>query len=133
MEKYHIIAVSLTSHSELLLTIEADEAEMTEDVTLSVYIDGEKISASNEGYFQAYQEIRDTLLQKDYGLKCVGSKLNVVQSSMASATDKVCVAALGKQAKQKDLISLYEYVDIDVFPNTKEQNDFAARWNQSFK
>jgi hypothetical protein len=131
MEKYSVIAISLTSQSEIRLTIEADEAETTADIILSLCFDGDIISATNEGYFQAFQEIRDKLLNKGYGLKCVGSMLNTVQSPMASATDKVYKVTLGIQAKQKDLVSLYEYVDIKEFPNTDQQNRFAKTWFHS--
>jgi len=131
METYNVTAISLTSSSKLPLTIEADEAETSENIVLRIQIDGDIISASNEGYFQAYQEIRDTLLQKGYGLKCAGSKLNAVQSSMASATDKVYMVTLGKQAMLKDLVSLYDNANIDKFPNTKEQNEFFKKWSLS--
>jgi hypothetical protein len=95
---------------------------------LSIKTDDDIISASNYGYFQAFQEIRDKLLEKGYGLKCAGAMLNAVQSSMASATDKIYMVTLGEQAAQENLISLYEYVDILEFPNTNEQNQFAEKW-----
>ncbi len=133
MEKYDVTAISLTSKSKVKLMIEADEAETTDNIALSLSLDGESISASNEGYFQAFQEIRDKLLQKGYGLKCAGSMLNAVQSSMASATDKVYMVTLGTQAARKDLISLYEYSDIDQFPNTEEQNKYAEQWFLSLR
>jgi hypothetical protein len=133
MENYTVIASSLIAHTEISLIIEADEAEITENIVLTVRIDGDTISASNYGYFQAFQEIRDVLLQKGYGLKCAGAMLNAVQSPMASATDKVYMVTLGKQSALKDLISLYEYIDIDEFSNTNEQNRFFEQWLQSLK
>lgn len=131
MEQYGVTAFSLASHSDILLTIEADEAETTENIVLSIKINDSIISASNDGYFQAFQEIRDKLLEEGYGLKCVGAMLNVVQSSMASATDKVYIVTLGKQSVRENLTSLYEYANIVEFPNTDEQNKFAEKWIHS--
>lgn len=131
MEQYGVTALSLASRSDILLTIEADEAETTENIVLSIKINDSIISASNDGYFQAFQEIRDKLLEEGYGLKCVGAMLNVVQSSMASATDKVYIVTLGKQSVRENLTSLYEYANIVEFPNTDEQNKFAEKWIRS--
>jgi hypothetical protein len=132
VEKYDVIAVSLDTQSEMSLTIEADEAEASEDIVLSTYFDGVKIIARNNyGYFATFQEIRDELLQKGYGIRCMGAMLNAVQSGMASVTHKVYIVTLGKQAKMSDLVCLYDYANINEFPNTKKQNDFQEKWIKS--
>jgi len=131
LETYTVTAVHLNTQAESSLLIEADEAETTDDITLNTQIDGAFLSANNYGYFAAFQELRDKLLEKGYGIKCVGSKLNAVQSPMASATYKVYEAVLGKQAKQVGLICLYDYADISEFPNTARQNEFFEKWISS--
>jgi hypothetical protein len=133
MERYMITAISLETHSELSLTIEADEGETTDGIILTTHIAGVAISAKNHGYFQAFQELRDALLQHGYGLKCAGSKLNALQSGMASGTNKIYIVTLGQQALRKDLISLYDYADANEFPNSESQNDFAKQWFDSLK
>lgn len=133
MEKYNIVAVYLNNQTELNIEIEADEAETTDEIILTVSIDGITFSAHNYGYFNAFQDLRDQLLQKGYGLKCAGANLNAVQSSMASGTDMVYAVALGKQASLKELVSIYDYADISEFPDTKEQNEFFQLWIKSLK
>ena len=133
MEKYTVTVVHLNTQSELSLIIEADEAETTDDIMLSTQIENGYLSASNYGYFTAFQELRDKLLQKGYGIKCIGSKVNAVQSPMASGTYKVYESILGKQTAQKDLVCLYDYANINEFPNTKTQNDFFDKWIRSLR
>lgn len=133
MEKYKLTAILLENHSELSLIIEADEAEIIDEINLTTCISGITISANNDGYFQAFQAIRDQLLLKGYGIKCIGSMLNVTQSAMASTTDKVYIITLGEQARLEDLRSLYEYADISVFPDTNDQNNYFQEWIKSLK
>jgi len=132
MEKYNVTAVSLVTRSQMPLIIEEND-ENADLIGLSTCVDGLVVSASNSGYFQSYQELRDKLLQLGYGLKCAGSRLNAVQSPMASGSDKIFLVSLGKQAAMKDLFSLYEYTDIDIFPDTEEQNAFSQKWFTSLK
>ena len=133
MVEYNLTATSLTTKREFPIIVKADEAETTDDIVLSVYIDDVNISASNYGYFSAFQEIRDKLLQIGYGIKCAESKLNAVQSAMASATNKVYLTDLGKQAMSKDLICFFDYADINEFPDTKEQSDYSGKWIKSLR
>lgn len=64
MERYNVTAISLATQSEPPLTIEADESETTDDILLSAKIDNTHVCASNDGYFAAFQELRDKLLQR---------------------------------------------------------------------
>lgn len=130
MEKYMVTAVSLEKNLETSLIIESDEVNMG-DFVLTAHIGGVAVSSRSYFYFQAFQKIRDSLLQKGYGLKCFGARLNAVQSPMQSGTDNVYMVTLGKQALHKDLKSIYDYTDIIEFPNTKEQNDFRDKWVKS--
>lgn len=131
MKEYGVIAVSLGIKSELMITVQADEAEKTDDIILCVSIGGTVFSANSHSYFVAFQKIRDKLLQQGYGLKCIGARIDVVQSAMASATNKVYITALGNQALKKDLKCLFDYADISEFPNTKEQNEYLEKWIES--
>ena len=110
---------------------EALYTEKTDDIILCVSIGGTVFSANSHSYFVAFQKIRDKLLQQGYGLKCIGARIDVVQSAMASATNKVYITALGNQALKKDLKCLFDYADISEFPNTKEQNEYLEKWIES--
>jgi len=133
MEKHAVTAISLSAQSEFTLTIEIDEDAATGDFAFSTYVEGNCISVSEYGYFEAFQVIRDELLDKGYGMKCVGAKLNAVQSSMSSATDSVYLVTLGRQALRSDLMSIYEYAEIDEFPNTEKQSEFFEKWIKSLR
>lgn len=131
MEKYVVTVVELKTKKELKLEIVADEAETTENIVLAVTIDGEEFSASNYSYLPAYQKLRDALLQKGYGIKCNGSRLNAVQSGMMGANDNIYLAETGKQALKEDIVSIYDYADIEEFPDTLAQMRFFRNWLKS--
>ena len=76
----------------------------------------------------AYQEFRDKLLEAGYGIKCNGSRLNAVQSGMMETTDKIYLVEMGRQALMKDIVHIWDYADIDTFPDTKQQNEFFQQW-----
>lgn len=131
MEKYIIVAIELKTRQEQDLEIEADEGETTENIILKTAVNGEHIATLNYVYFSAFQELRDCILELGYGLKCSGSRLNAVQSGMMCATDKIYLVELGKQAYNKDIVSIYDYCDIDSFHSTQEQNTFLEKWSNS--
>ncbi len=73
---------------------------------------------------------KELLLAVGYGMKCNGSRLNAVQSGMMGATDKVYLVEIGKQALMKDIVSIWDYADIDIFPDTELQNNFFEQWTK---
>lgn len=131
MEEYIVTLVNIKTNSEFQTTIFADEAEITENIVLKVFVEDEEICVSDENYLPAYQKLRDKLLEINYGIKCNGSRLNVVQSGMMGANDKIYLVELGRKALNKDIVSLYEYADIREFPDTREQNSFIEKWRVS--
>ncbi|KFX54681.1 hypothetical protein FDB15_16435 [Clostridium botulinum] len=131
MEKYNITVVSLLNKEETNLIIKADEAETSDDILLFVKLDNDEIVGGSEIYFEAFKQLKDKLLDLNYGIKCKGSLPNVVQSRMAANSDKIYVVELGKQALRKNLVSIYEYADIFKFSNSKEQDEFAEQWYSS--
>ena len=44
------------------------------------------------------------------------------------ATDKVYLVEKGKQAFTKDIVHIWDYADIDIFPDTEQQNIFFEQW-----
>ena len=133
MEKYRVLLFSLKTKKEMETTIYADEGETTDDIILKVQIDDQEVCAVDTNYLPAYQKLRDKLLKMGYGIKCNGSRLNALQSGMMGANEKIYLVKLGEQALNKDIVSLYEYAEIDEFPNTEEQIAFSQKWFNSIR
>ena len=51
-----------------------------------------------------------------------------VQFGMMGATDKVYLVKRGEQAFLKDIVHIWDYAEIDTFPDTKQQNAFWEQW-----
>lgn len=98
MEIYKIILVNLNKKEVLSTQVEVDKAETTDNITIHAVIGKQDITSSDYNYLPAYQTFKDKLLVWGYGIKCNGSRLNAVQSEMMSATDKVYLVEIGKQA-----------------------------------
>lgn len=133
MEIYDITLIELSSKKEILLSVEVDEAELSENIEIKAVIDGNIIKASNFNYLPAYQCFRDQLLLLGYGIKCNGSRINAVQSGMMGTTDKAYLVELGKQTLMKDIVHIWEYADITTFPDTEQQNAFFEQWMKSLQ
>ena len=122
-------AKNLKTKEVIELKIFESENKENGDFVLYTEIENQNILASSSYYFDCYQKLRDKLLEKGYGLLCIGSKINAVQSPMASVSDKIYLVEKGQPAK--NVQSLYEFCDMEVFPNTEEQNKFNKEWINS--
>lgn len=133
MEKYDIKLYDLNRTLEIEGVVFADEGELSDDIILKIKLENIVITAKSDGYFSAYQELRDELLENGFGLKCNGSLINAIQSSMMSYTRKVYLVEMGKQALLKNIVDIWGYCDITYFPDTREQNHFIEKWWTSLK
>ena len=133
MEEYIVTIVNIKTNSEFQATIFADEAEITENIVLKIFVEDDEICLSDDNYLPAYQKLRDKLLKMGYGIKCNGSRLNAMQSGMMGANEKIYLVKLGEQELCKDIVSLYGYAEIDDFPNTEEQIVFSQKWYNSIR
>ena len=131
MEYYDVVIQNIKSKEESVICIEAEEAEETPLIVLLTHVDGKEFIASSMCYFQAFQELKELLLKKGYGMKCKGSLVNAVQSPMMSISDKIYLVEMGKHASLKDCVSMYEYIDIDKFASTLQQMDYFEEWYTS--
>ena len=84
MEKYDVKLYDMNRNSEIEGVVFADEGETSGDIVLKTVAEGIVITAKSDGYFSAYQKIRDKLLKNGFGLKCYGSLINANQSAMMS-------------------------------------------------
>ncbi len=128
MEIHKVVLIELNEKTELIIRVEVDEVEISENIYINAKIKEQEFTSSSYNYLSAYQEFRDKLLEIGYGIKCNGSRINAVQSGMMGATDKIYLVEVGKQAMMKDIVHIWDYADIDSFPNTKQQNDFFNQW-----
>ena len=69
------------------------------------------------------------MLLLGYGIKCNGSRINAIQSAMMSCTDKIYLVLIGRQAFMKDIVHIWDYAEIEEFPNTNEQMIFFEKWS----
>lgn len=128
MEHYEVTVINLHTKKETQLSVDVDEAETSESIIISAVASNMEITSSNHNYLSAYQAFRDQLLQLGYGIKCNGSKRNAVQSGMMGANDKIYLVEMGKQAQRKNIVSIWDFADIDEFPDTMQQCAFFEQW-----
>lgn len=126
MEKYIVTIIEFNSKTEAELEIFAEED--SDDVVLKASINNREVFVSDYYYLPAYQKLRDCLLSMGYGIKCNGSRRNAVQSGMMGSNAKIYLVELGRQALLQDIVGIYDYADINEFPNTQEQKAFLQKW-----
>ena len=131
IKKYQCKSVALARISEET-KIEISEIEEEDGFRLVTVIGDKEYESQGEAYFVTFQGLRDQLLKEGYGLKCNGARINAVQSNMMGGCPKVYLVELGRQALMKDVVLIWDYADIDTFPDTAEQNEYFKRWNESF-
>ena len=132
MEQYKCTVVDLSyynSEKAVLIEVNGD----TDEIEISTVIDGINLFCSDECYLVAYQKIRDELLKLGYGLQCNGSRINAIQSGMMSHCEKIYLVEIGKQALSNQIVCMWDYANIDFFPDTKMQLEFVDKWYECKK
>lgn len=132
MEQYKCTVVDLGYYdNEKTVLIEVNED--SDEIGIRTVVDGIDFFSSGESYLVAYQKLRDNLLELGYGLQCNGSRINAIQSGMMSQCEKIYLVEMGKKALLNQVVCIWDYADIDVFPDTKEQLEFAEKWYECKK
>lgn len=121
------IKTNYQSINEISVVLDYDSDEFI----ISLATEKLQIKCQYYNYFSAFQIFRDELLSKGYGIKCNGAKINAVQSPMMADTCKIYLVELGRQALEKDIVNLWDYAEIEMFPDTKEQHTFFDKWKNS--
>ena len=49
---------------------------------------------------------------------------------MMGAADKVYLVEKVAQALMKNIVHIWDYADIDIFPDTEQQNNFFEQWTK---
>lgn len=132
MEQYKCTVVDLgyyNSEKAVLIEVNGD----ADEIEISTVIDGINLCCSDECYLFTYQKIRDELLKLGYGLQCNGSRINAIQSGMMAHYEKIYLVEMGKQALSNQIVCIWDYAEMDFFPDTKMQLEFADKWYECKK
>ena len=128
MEIKVIQAIKLDTLMNFEIELQIDDYETHDEIIISTILPEITISKKGEYYFATFQQFRDQLLDIGIGLKCAGSLLNVCQSHLASYTEKIYIIKLGEQAKADNIVCIFDYMDLDKFSHTLEQEEFYQKW-----
>jgi len=131
VERKIIKAFDMHNKKDIEFELLVDENEQTDILKMSIEYNDMVFAENGEYYFNVFQIMRDKLLKNNIGLKCYGAMLNVCQSAMASYTENIYVLTMGKQTLLMDLVNMFDYIDIDMFPSTDEQKQFFGEWIRS--
>ena len=52
---------------------------------------------------------------------------------MMGYCEKIYLVGMGKQAAGKHIANIWDYANIDEFPNSKEQLEYSEQWYLSLK
>ena len=104
------------------------EDEDRDGVILSASVGGKLFSGRDADYFTAFKKLRDSLLEEGYGMCCAGARVNAVQSGMMAGTDRVYLVSIGKKPVLTNVRGIFDYVDMEDFPDSGEQDKFAEKF-----
>ncbi|MGL5149256.1 MAG: hypothetical protein ACRC7N_01620 [Clostridium sp.] len=118
--------------TDLVLYEEAiDDEDM---VLLEIIVDGQKVSYKSENFFSALINLRKELEKKNIQIICNGAAKNIypspMQMSMGSGRTayKLC---MGKQARNSDVVDIFDCDEDLEFANIEEQSKYYAEWLKS--
>lgn len=107
--------------------------ETADQFHFCTHIDETELIGSGDSMFMAFQKLMDQLYDLGYGMNCQGARINAMQSTMAYASDKIYLLTLGQQAMNKDLVSMFEGVELNEYCLSDKQVEFAQQWLESLK
>jgi O-phosphoseryl-tRNA(Cys) synthetase len=115
----------------ILLKIELFENEDNDQISMTVKYQNEVYFSHGDCYFSVFQELKDKLLKNNIGLQCYGSLINVHASAIMCNVAKAYFLKMGEQALNKDIINIFEYINIHEFATKQQQNEFYNNWLNS--
>ncbi len=112
-----------------------EEAPDDEDMVLiETTIDSQKFSFKSENFFSALQALRKELETKNIQIVCNGAAKNIypspMQISMGSGR-KAYKLSMGQQAKNLDVVDIFDCDEELDFVNMDEQLKYYTEWLKS--
>lgn len=130
-ERYKITLFDIKTKQQNISEISVILDDETDEFVIDLKTENLQIKSKHCDYFSAFKIFKDELLNKGYGIKCNGSKINAVQSAMMANSDKIYLVELGRVALTQDIANIWDYADISEFFSTKEQQLFFIKWKGS--
>jgi hypothetical protein len=132
-EIIELYCVNIGSGNKFKLLLEKTEYD-TDTIEMKINYNNEILQNNEEDYFVCYQKIKDKLLKYNIGIQCYGSMVNVYPSPMMRASNNLAyILEMGKAALKKDIVNIFDYIDINKFATSEEQNNFYKKWIESKK
>jgi hypothetical protein len=120
-----------TDNQENTFKITISIGENEEVIILETEINGKYYKSEAADHFSAFQKLKDTLLESNIGMKCYGSMENVYPSPLMRTSESAYILENGKRALTKDIVNIFDYIEINKFSNSAYQNNYYERWLMS--
>jgi hypothetical protein len=114
---------------KIIMSIE--ERMDTDIITMKVKINEKYYTSNGEDYFYTFQKMKDILLKDNIGIKCYGSMENVYPSPMMRTSAKAYILENGKQASMKNVVNIFDFIEINKFATANEQDKYYNNWLKS--
>jgi hypothetical protein len=125
--------INIDSKDKFKLSLEEIEYD-TGIIEMKISFNNKYFQCDGDDYFSCFQKIKDDLLKCNTGIQCYGSMLNVYPSPMMRTSNNLAyILKAGKPALKEDIVNIFEYIDIDKFAASEEQNVFYKKWVESSK
>ncbi len=133
LEVLNIKGLDLKNNKVINLNLELFESDEEDVVSISIYYDNKEIKKKGEYWFLVFQELKDLLLDKYIGLQCYGSLINVYPSPMMMnmGGQKAYFLKIGEPSLNKDIVNIFDYIDIYEFATKEQQDQFYNKWLNS--
>lgn len=130
LEVLNIKGLDLKNNKVINLNLELFESDEEDVVSISIYYDNKEIKKKGEYWFLVFQELKDLLLDKYIGLQCYGSLINVYPSPMMMnmGGHKAYLLKIGEPSLNKDIVNIFDYIDIYEFATKEQQDQFYNKW-----
>jgi hypothetical protein len=107
-----------------------------EYVKLELNYNDETFESSAENYFDALINLREKLEKKSIQILCRGANKNVYPSAMQlnmGTGRNAYMLTMHKQARQQDVVDIFEFSKIDECVSVLEQSEFFNLWAESLE
>lgn len=133
LEVLNIKGLDLQNNKVINLNLELFESDEEDVISISIYYDNKEIKKKGEYWFLVFQELKDLLLDKSIGLQCYGSLINVYPSPMMMnmGGQKAYFLKIGEPSLNKDIVNIFDYIDIYQFATKEQQDQFYNKWLNS--